>query len=83
MCECRGVVRGGKPPHSCGERREERNSSLLMRMFSLHPQNAGIIQGARVNVTSSLTFRCPGSQRAVVINDVVESQRDDEEGAVA
>lgn len=29
------------------------------------------------------TFRCPGSERAVAINDVVECQRDDEEGAVA
>lgn len=29
------------------------------------------------------TFRCPGSQGAVVIKDVVESQRDDEKGAVA
>lgn len=29
------------------------------------------------------TFCCPGSEGAVVINDVVESQWDDEEGAVA
>lgn len=29
------------------------------------------------------TFGCPGSQGAAVINDVVEGQRDDQEGAVA
>lgn len=29
------------------------------------------------------TFCCPGTEGAAVINDVVESQWDDEEGAVA
>lgn len=30
-----------------------------------------------------LTLGCPGAQRAAVVNDVVEGERQDEEGAVA
>lgn len=32
---------------------------------------------------STLTLSCPGSKGAVVIDEVVESERQDEEGAIA